>query len=151
MSNDDSDRPVVPSIGGLIGPCAKMVAVLAALGGALAVWRYAESGSLGVAAAGLAAGLCLVGAIGAFLATTLVRSPQAAVSGMLLGMMFRLGLPLVVLLIMLKRGGELIDAGLVTCFLICYPVGLLTETLLVLPFVKKHAASMKKSAAAPPA
>lgn len=120
--------------------CAVLVLVLGVVGAALAFWRYSEAGRPGVSAALLATGVCLVGSVGAFLATALMRSPQAVVGGVLIGMMFRMGLPLVILLSTFQGGGPLIAAGLVTCFLLCYPVGLLTETLLVLPLVKQRPA-----------
>jgi hypothetical protein len=118
-----------------------LAVVLVVVGAALAFWRFEVAGAMGITAAALAAAICLVGAVSAFLTTALVRSPQAAVGGVLLGMAFRMGFPLIVLLAVLQQGGPLMEAGLAVCFLVCYPIALVTETLLVLPLVRQRSAA----------
>ena len=90
----------------------------------------------GVLAAATAAAICWFGStIALLIAGYLSRSNQAA-QGHLLGMFFRLGLPLVAGMILQKSGGPLAEAGVFGLIVVFYLITLVAETLLSLRFIK---------------
>ena len=91
------------------------------------------SGADGLAAAAVAAGLCLLGAILALLVCRSFRGPQRAWQGVLAGMLPRMGVPLAFALVLHLRGGPLAEAGLLVYLVVFYPVTLSLETALTLP------------------
>jgi hypothetical protein len=112
-----------------------VVTVLASA--AAAAWRYSQVGPPGILAGLVAGGICFAGAGAALLAAGTIRGGgHAAVSGMLLGMLFRMGLPLAALMMFQQNGGTLQQAGIVGCLLLVYPVTLLAEVALALPLVQ---------------
>src|SRR5262245_52080069 len=111
---------------------ALLVAVTAVVFAGVAAWRFWQAGAMGILAAAVAAAICLSGAAAALITTGTLRGggPHAAVSGMLLGMLFRMGLPLGALVAFQQHGGALVEAGSVGCLLLVYPVTLLAELAL---------------------
>jgi len=91
------------------------------------------SGPAGLAAAALAAGLCWAGAELALLACRRFCDPSRAWLGVLIGMLLRMGLPLLSALVIQVQGGRLAKAGLLLYLLVFYPVTLFIETALSLP------------------
>ena len=102
----------------------------------------------GVASSGVAAGVCWLGAVVAWvLGGSLGRGGMAA-HGVLLGMLFRMGIPLAVGIALDRRGGPLADAGVFGMILIYYFVTLVAETavsLKLLPPAKKSTNVTKTS------
>jgi hypothetical protein len=97
----------------------------------VAWFAHGQHGEDGVKAAALAAGICWVGAMIALLLVGLFRaSHNQMVSATLLGMFFRMGLPLMTGLMLTRAGGPLAEAGLFGMILVFYLVGLLVETIL---------------------
>jgi hypothetical protein len=96
----------------------------------IAIWL---GGSIGLAAAGVAAGLCLAGAMGALLVGWLLRDLPNAAHGMLAGMLPRMGIPLGGAMVFHMQGGVLAEAGLLVYLVVFYPVALGVETFLSLP------------------
>ena len=115
-----------------------LVAVTAVAFTGVAAWRFSQVGVIGIWAAAIAAAICLVGAVAALIATGMLRGggPHAAVSGMLLGMLFRMGLPLGALVAFQQNGGTLVAAGIVGCLLLVYPVTLLAEVALAVSLLQ---------------
>ncbi len=101
-----------------------------ALVGPLAVYL---GGRMGLAAAAVAAALCLAGAASALIAADLLRGPQSALQALLAGMAFRMGIPLGAGVALYVRGGPLAEAGVLHYLLVFYPVALTIETALSLP------------------
>ena len=98
---------------------------------AVAGYGYHSHGVDGVIAASLAGGICWIGALVALVLIGLFRtSHNQMVSATLLGMLFRMGLPLVTGLVITRNGGPLAEAGLFGMILIFYLVGLVVETIL---------------------
>lgn len=97
---------------------------------------YAWHGPPGIYAAGTAAGVCWAGALVALVLTAALRGPKRAVSGVLLGMLFRMGVPLVAGILLDRQGGPLAKAGVFGMIVGFYFVTLLVETLLALRLVK---------------
>jgi hypothetical protein len=117
---------------------ALLAAVTAMAFAGVAAWRYSQVGTIGVWAAAVASAICLAGAAAALIATGLLRGagPHAAVSSMLLGMLFRMGLPLGALVTFQQNGGPLVEGGIVGCLLLVYPVTLLAEVALAVSLLK---------------
>jgi hypothetical protein len=111
--------------------CGLLATVTLAAWAIAAAWKYPQAGSTGIWAAGVAAAICLAGPLIALLLTAKFRSsPHAAVSGVLLGTLMRLGLPLAALVFFQEQGGPLVQAGVIGCILAIYPVTLLTSVAL---------------------
>lgn len=96
-------------------------------------------GATSVAAASVAAVLCLLGAIGAMLAGELLRQPDRMLAAVGLGMALRMAVPLGLGLTIHLHGGPLAKAGLLYYLLIFYPVTLAVETWLTLPRIEPGA------------
>ena len=97
----------------------------------IGVYAYNKHGSNGLIAAGLAGAICWSGAMIALVLVGVFRkSPNQIVSATLLGMLFRMGLPLIAGLVITSAGGPLADAGLFGMILVFYLVGLVVETIL---------------------
>ncbi len=90
-------------------------------------------GADGLAAAGLAAGLCLLGAELALVVCRLFRDPKDALYAVVFGMLLRMGIPLLAALVFCVRGGPLAEAGLLVYLVVFYPVTLSVETVLSVP------------------
>lgn len=101
------------------------VAVLMALPVALNA-----TGWEGVAAAGCAALLCFAAGVAVIVVTMFASSPENVAYLVVLGMLFRMGIPLVSCLAIYFRGGLLVDAGMVYYLLVFYPLALAFETWL---------------------
>ena len=106
--------------------------------------------ALGVAAASLAAGLCLTSAAVALLISHALRdpanSPANSVVGMLLPMMVRTGLPLLLALIVRIRGPRLVEAGFVYYLIGFY----LLAWVVALPMSLPHVEQWRQSSAGLP-
>lgn len=98
---------------------------------AIAGYGYSVHGASGVVAAGLAGAICWAGALIALALVGLFRnSPGQRVNATLLGMLFRMGLPMGMGLVITRAGGPLAEAGLFGMILVFYLVGLVVETIL---------------------
>lgn len=94
-------------------------------------------GATGVLAAAAAAGVCWIGATAALLVAGFSGKSNQAVQGHLLGMLFRLGLPLACGVAFQKLGGPLADAGVFGLIVVFYLVTLVAETILSLRLLKQ--------------
>ena len=90
-------------------------------------------GGLGIAAAAIAAGLCLVGAGVALAAAIVLRASNRALVGMLIGLVARMFIPLGTGVGLHFYSQPLAEAGLLVYLLVFYPVTLALETALALP------------------
>jgi hypothetical protein len=105
-------------------------------------YGYDASQWIGVAAAGVAAATCWCGALVALVLGWVFGQGDNAVGGILAGMAFRIGLPLIVGVALDRRGGPLAEAGVFGMILCYYLVTLSVETLLAVRLkaaVKKQA------------
>ncbi len=96
---------------------------------------YSASGVAGVWAAATAAGVCWFGATIALVLVGVSQAAKQAVSRVLAGMAFRMGLPLVVGLILDRRGGPLSEAHVFGMIVVFYLITLFVETWLALRLV----------------
>jgi hypothetical protein len=91
------------------------------------------SGFIALAAAALAAGLCLTGAAAALLVADRLRGPGGALAALWLGMALRMGVPFGAGVTIHLHGGPLAQAGLLWYLLVFYPITLVVGTVLSLP------------------
>lgn len=115
---------------GLPGQCALLAAVTLAVYLVAAPIGYSLKGADGCLAAAVAAGLTLFGTETALVATRRARGPSAALRGMLVGMMLRLGVPLFGSLAIKIRGGAALEGGALYYLIVFYLVTLAIEIAL---------------------
>lgn len=96
---------------------------------------YWRNGVPGIQAAGVAAAICWIGAIIALLLGGLMRGTENAVNGVLLGMLFRMGVPLGGGFALHELHEGLAKAGVFGMILAYYFVTLFAETLLAVKLV----------------
>ncbi|NIM09785.1 MAG: hypothetical protein GTO53_11750 [Planctomycetales bacterium] len=103
--------------------------VLGGFVGLLAVVGWLLDGNLGIAVCLVAAVVCLAGAMGGDLIGQVVTAPNLVAYQHLLGMLPRMGVPLVVCMVVALDGGVLQAAGLVYYILPIYLVCLGISTV----------------------
>lgn len=113
------------TVGSLTLVCVLAASVIGGIG-------YAYSGGAGILAALIAATICWVGAAISLLIAAFFRATPHAASGALLGSPIRMGIALAACLVFMRRGGPLLDAGIVVMILVNYLVTLFTDTYLLL-------------------
>jgi hypothetical protein len=91
------------------------------------------AGLRGLAAAGIAAASCWLGAALALEATVLLARRGQGLTGLLAGTALRMGIPLALALGFHFGGGPLAQGGLLYYFLAFYPLTLAAETAMSLP------------------
>lgn len=97
----------------------------------VAIW---QAGKEGLAAVVAAAALCLAGAEVALLLGWRFREPHRAWIGFTIGMVPRMGVPLVAALIANFSAGPLVDCGFLYYLIVFYFVTLGLETAVSVPF-----------------
>jgi hypothetical protein len=125
------------SLTSLLLACAALAAVLIPLAAVLGAFAFARSGLIGLGAAAIAAAVCWIAASLALTAVYLGQEIKNPIAGILGGMIFRMGLPLVVILAIQRAQGPLADAGCLWMILGLYAVALVVETWLSLQLVQR--------------
>lgn len=87
-------------------------------------------------AAGLAVAVCLFAGWLALVITSLLAPPQNPVAHVGVGMAIRMTLPLIVCLMVVRRAGDLKDAGFAWYLIIAFLLGLLLETVMAVGQLK---------------
>lgn len=128
-----------------VSACLYLTLALMAAFPAFAGYGYYHAGQTGIWAAALAGLVCWVGASAALAIAGLFTNPQQATVGLLLGMFFRMGLPLGAGFLFSMQGGPLVEAGLLGILVTYYLVALVAETLLSLRFVSPSAPKSKEA------
>lgn len=128
------------SVGVLVGSCAVLALALLPFAAGAAWYGYGRSGQMGLVAAGIAFGTCWLSGSLALAATFFGQRLGGALHGVLLGMIFRMGLPLAVGLVLQKNSPPLSEARVFLMILGLYLVALVVETLLSLQFVPRGVA-----------
>ncbi len=104
---------------------------VATLGGAVLGWFL--SGSEGLRCVLVASAVCVATGVIVVLIQERLKSPQWVLANVLVGFLFRMGVPLAFCLVVYWRGGPLVEAGFVFYLLFFYMVSLAVETVLSLP------------------
>lgn len=114
-----------------VGVALLLLSLVLALVFPLFAWYgHATYGAYGLASAGVALGVCWLGAAMALLVVRLSRSAPAA--GLLGSIFFRMGLPLLVGIWLNSQGGPLAQAGVMGMILVYYLIALVVEVVLSL-------------------
>lgn len=122
------------------GTCCLVLALaLAVVAVPLGFWR-AQGHADGWYAALLAWSIVWLGGALAMLLANLAKGTPLFIHAQLGGMLFRVGLPLGAVVVLHATGGELTKAGAPQCLMILYLVGLVVETLMVLPMARQATA-----------
>jgi hypothetical protein len=131
----NSSSKTCSSVMSLVTSCALMAVLIAPVAVLVAalVNRGLSAQALLVAAVG--GGVCWLSAAIALTATFFGNQFGAPVQGVLIGMLFRMGLPLAALIGLPKIGGPLAEGGLGMTIVSVYLVALVIETLLALRMV----------------
>jgi hypothetical protein len=96
-------------------------------------WAWQHAGSDGLKAAGMAGGLCLLGAWLALPCTVWMQDPQRMMVGLLLGMGIRSSVPLGIGFLVYLLNPPLAKAGFLYYLVVFYIPLLILETYLALP------------------
>jgi hypothetical protein len=124
---------------GLIVSCAVLAAAIAPVALLVAWLSAGRLTELTLASAAVGGGVCWLSGSLALTATYIAQQLQAPIQGVLLGMLFRMALPLAALVALRQQGGPLVEAGVTHVILGVYLVALVVETLLSLRMVPKQA------------
>jgi hypothetical protein len=94
----------------------------------------------------IAGGVCWLAAGLALVATWFGNRFQLPVQGLLLGMFFRMGMPLIAVVALPQFGGAFASGGLTMTILAVYLIALLTETLLAVRLIAPVSVAKPKPA-----
>jgi hypothetical protein len=94
--------------------------------------------------AGVAAGVCWFGSTLALVFFHLLRQAGNVAAATLLGMLFRIAIPLVAVVLVYSQGGKLVDEEFFKLVLVFYFVTLTADTLLTLRLAKAAATGVGK-------
>jgi hypothetical protein len=144
---DGSATPQRGSVITLLRFCAILLLVLLPFAGGVAWFGLSRSGQPGLVAAAIALGTCWLSGSLALAATLYGQRLGSALHGVLIGMFFRMGLPLAVGLILQRTSPPLSEAGVFVMILGLYLVALVVETFLSLQFVPRGVAPKDGSGA----
>jgi hypothetical protein len=118
---------------GVVSRTAALFAAVAVAYLAVAPVAWAISNAIGLLASAVAAGLCLAGATLALMVTYILRGPHLALQNLLLGMLLRMGVPLMLGLVLHTQVDLLAAGGMLYYLVGFYFVTLTIETVLTLP------------------
>ena len=129
----------------LIGSCLIFTVALLAVFPAFAYFGYSRSGSWGLAAAGVAGGACWLSGLMSLVLIGMCRGADAAFNGALLGILVRMGLPLLAAIAFAQQRGELAQAGVLGMILGYYLVALVVDTLLSVRLINSVSEPLSKA------
>ena len=96
----------------------------------LAIRSGLQFGMNGVVAALIVCGVCWISGLLALATPLVFRDPKLAAQGLLLGMLFRMGPPLLLAVFLLQTRSYLLEVGALGMLVAAYLVGLVVETAL---------------------
>jgi hypothetical protein len=142
MQRESNDRL---SVLGVVALCAMLGMVLAPVALGISVFQSGLTRESLVRAA-LGGGICWTAAVLALISTYLGNRWHSPVQGLLLGMLFRMALPLAAILVLTNLGGPLALPGIATTILGVYLVALALETLLAVRMISPVSGTRAKAA-----
>jgi hypothetical protein len=122
--------------GGILWRCVVLVVVVWGAFGLVAWFVQARDGGVYVQAAAVAAGVCWLSGTLALMSAGWFRDPRQVMLHLLLGMVFRMGLPFGTGVWLQSRGGPLAEAGVFGYIVGFYLLMLLAETVLAVSYFK---------------
>jgi hypothetical protein len=136
-----NERPSQPSSA---WSCVLLTTAMVSAFPAFAVVGYWRSGYSGLGASAVAGGVCWMAALMSLLLMCVLRGSPYLLHAFLLGMLFRMGLPLAVGVALSRSGSPLADAGIFGMMVVYYLLGLFVETLLSVRLVPSSARRIEK-------
>lgn len=133
------------SVLGVVASCAMLAVVLAPVALGISVFQGGWTSESLVRAA-LGGGICWIAAVLALVSTYLGNQWHSPVQGLLLGMLFRMALPLAAIMVLTNLGGPLALPGIGTTILGVYLVALVLETLLAVRMISPVSGTRAKAA-----
>lgn len=131
-----SDHRLDSPVAALCRGGAVLLAILGLAAVALAAFAWQQQGALGIQSVSLAFGVCFISGLVAYaLAVYTVGTPQA-MPGMMGGMLFRTGLPIMAGILGITASPQLKDAGFMGHCLVLFLVGLVCEVILNLRLIQ---------------
>ncbi len=130
-------QPEASSLRALVAPCVILALAIFPLAVIVAAVNGGGLSGRSLLVALFGGGVCFVAAALGLLSTYLGTQLGAPVQGVLLGMLARMGLPLVALVGLPKVNAELASGGLMPTILCVYAVALVVETVLAVRMVPK--------------
>jgi hypothetical protein len=118
--------------GGLI-----LAGILAVAAGGLALFVRQQHGMAGVQSVGLAYGVCLIGALLAYAIAVFTVGTPNAMAGLMGGMLFRTGLPIVAGTVGVNTNRQLAEAGFMGHCMALFLVALVSEVALNVRLIKR--------------
>jgi hypothetical protein len=129
----------------VVASCAMLGMVLAPVALGISVFQGGWTSESLVRAA-LGGGICWIAAVLALVSTYLGNRWHSPVQGLLLGMLFRMILPLAAVLVLTNLGGPLALPDIATTILGVYLVALVLETLLAVRMISPVSEARAKAA-----
>ena len=136
MIEQPTRQPQSSPPGGLVWRCAMLAAVVWVAFCGVVWFAHERSGAVGVQAAAVAAAVCWFSGTLALVSASLFRDPRQMMFQLLFGMIFRMGLPLGIGIMLQTRGGVLSHAGVFGYIVGFYLLTLVVETFLALTLAK---------------
>jgi hypothetical protein len=121
-----------------------LLAVVVLVLGVVAPLAYGARGSAGLAAASLAAAICLLGGGFSLVAGEILSGEKLILARLLAEMAFRMGLPLAACVVVLLNARPLVEAGFGIYLLVFYLPVLVVEILLSVARLENRAADDKR-------
>ncbi len=118
-----------------------LTAILLPVAAVVSYVGYLQYGRYGVAASAAAAVICWLAGMAALFVTAATRNTPSALSGILLSMLLRTGVPLLAAVVLSHTIRELAVAGLFGFFVVFYLLTLCLETLLSVGLVSAKSGS----------
>ena len=140
-NGNPNQRPTQPSSA---WSCVLLTTAMVSAFPVFAVFGYWRSGYSGIVASAVAGGVCGIAALMSLLLMCLLRGSPYLLHAFLLGMLFRMGLPLAVGVALSRSGSPLADAGIFGMMVVYYLLGLFVETLLSVRLVASSARRIAK-------
>lgn len=129
----------------VVASCAMLAVALAPVAVGISMFQGGWTSESLVRAA-LGGGICWVAAVLALVSTYLGNRWHSPVQGLLLGMLFRMALPLAAIMVLTNLGGPLALPGIATTILGVYLVALVLETLLAVRMISPVSGTGAKAA-----
>ena len=123
--------------------CGQLTLAMLVIMAVLGFVGYQTHGGTGLQTSLIAGAVCWLGALLALITTACSRTPERAIVGVLGSMIFRIGFPLLALLILRESTAELKQDGLLLHLLGYYLAGLCVETLLAVKLVRRMESGQK--------
>lgn len=127
ISEDERKLVPFPFRYSLIAGVANLTSALAIASGLVGWWLSREHGLLGWQASAFAAAVCWQGGLLGMIVASRFRGRKIGI-GAVIGIVFRLLLPMGVMAVSLAQGSRMVGAGLLESFVIFYQVVLVVET-----------------------